>query len=119
MSLQEEVRALTHGYVRKGGKDNRRQQRGRIEKFIDYCATQGARSLGQIGKKHVIGYWKAHRVFKPRTLHAHWLAIRVLWRLAGKPGEPPRPRIDTPEPNPVGPGSEGDLPSELGGFEGG
>lgn len=93
MKLIREVQALTHGYVRKGGKDNRRQQRARMISFAEHCAEMGAESLGQVGKRHVISYWKANRALAPRTAYNHWLAIRELWRLAGKPGDPPRPRL--------------------------
>ena len=113
MSLQDEIRTLTQGYVRKGGKDNRHQQRGRMEKFADYCAEHGARSLGQIGKGQVIGYWKAHRHLAPRTLHAHWLALCELWRLAGKPGQPPRPRLDAQPAKTPEKGPEGPLPGKV------
>ncbi|GAB6051156.1 hypothetical protein JCM16106_20120 [Hydrogenophilus islandicus] len=91
MRLIREVERLTRGYVRKGGKDNRRQQRARMLAFAEACARMGANSLGQVGKRHVVAYWKAHRDLAPATLYAHWLAIRELWRLAGKAGDPPRP----------------------------
>ena len=91
MKLINEVEALTHGYVRKGGKDNRRQQRARMISFAQHASASGVRSLGQIGKGHVIEYWKAHRDLATSTAYGHWLAIRELWRLSGKVGEPPRP----------------------------
>ena len=92
MRLLKEVEALSHAYVRKGGKDNRRQQRARMLAFAEHAAASGAHSLGQLGKAHVIDYWKSHREFAASTAYSHWLAIRDLWQLAGKVGEPPRPR---------------------------
>ena len=92
MRLLKEVEALSHAYVRKGGKDNRRQQRARMLAFAEHAAASGAHSLGQLGKAHVIAYWKSHRELAPTTAYSHWLAIKALWRLAGKAGEPPRPR---------------------------
>ena len=91
MTIIHEVEALTHGYVRKGGKRNRKQQRARMIGFAKFAAMQGANSLGQIGKRHVLEFWKANRDLSPRTLYGHWRAICILWDLAGKPGEPPRP----------------------------
>jgi hypothetical protein len=95
MKIINEVKKLTNAYVRKGGKDNRRQQRARMIDFADFCATQGVNSVGQIGKNHVIQYWKSNRNLAESTAYSHWLAIRSLWNLAGKAGEPPKPlKID-------------------------
>lgn len=94
MRLLKEVEALTHAYVRKGGKDNRRQQRARMLAFAEHAAASGAHSVGQLGKEHVIAYWKSHRELAASTAYSHWLAIRELWHLAGKAGEPPRPRAE-------------------------
>ena len=91
--LEHEVWSLTHEYARKGGKGNRRQQRGRMLAFAAHAATLGAQSLGQVGRRHVISYWKTHRALAPTTAYHHWLALCELWRLAGKTDEPPRPRV--------------------------
>lgn len=91
MTLQKQVQQLTSSYVRKGGKGNRKQQRARMMAFAAHAEGLGARELGQVGGRHVVGYWKACRGLSEATTYAHWLAIRELWRLAGKPGEPPRP----------------------------
>lgn len=94
--LGQHAAFLIHGYARTGGKDNRRQQAARMRAFVEHCATLGAKSFEQIGKQHVVRYWKGHRELSPTTAYSHWLAIRELWRLAGKPGEPPKPRMDVP-----------------------
>lgn len=95
MKIVIEVQQLTNGYVRKGGKDNRRQQRARMIAFAEFCASLGVNSLGQVGKNHVIQYWKTNRNLAESTAYSHWLAIRSLWELLGKPGSPPKPfRID-------------------------
>lgn len=86
-----ELQKLTNGYVKKGGKDNRRQQRARMIAFAEFCASLGVNSLGQIGKNHVIQYWKTNRNLAESTAYSHWLAIRSLWELSGKAGEPPKP----------------------------
>lgn len=91
MKIIREVEQLTRGYVRKGGKDNRRQQRARMLAFAEFCALQGQNSLGQVGKAQVIAYWKAHRHLSDTTLYSHWRALAVLWELSGKPEEPPKP----------------------------
>lgn len=92
--IVEQVQTLTHAYVRKGGKDNRKQQRARMLAFAAFCAKKGILYLDQVGKNHVISYWKAHRALANSTAYNHWCAIRDLWRLANKPGEPPKPRYN-------------------------
>jgi hypothetical protein len=91
MKIVIEVQQLTNGYVKKGGKDNRRQQRARMIAFAEFCATLEVNSVGQIGKKHVIEYWKKNRNLAESTAYSHWLAIRSLWELSGKSGSPPKP----------------------------
>lgn len=96
MSLIKQVERKTDDYVRKGGKDNRKQQRSRMLAFAALASTMGAREMGQVGATHVVRYWKAHRALSDSTLYSHWLAIRELWVIFGKPGEPPRPRKKEP-----------------------
>lgn len=91
MKLQKYVKELAHDYVRKGGKDNRRQQLSRMLAFAAYCESLGTFQMGQVGAKHVISYWKSNRALTGPTRYNHWLAIRELWRLSGKAGDPPRP----------------------------
>lgn len=91
MKLACEVKRITLGYLSKGGKGNRKQQRDRMIAFAEHAASQGATSLGQVGRLHVITYWKKHRDLSDNTLYSHWLAIRELWKLSGKLQEPPRP----------------------------
>lgn len=92
-ALQIEIRQLTTGYVRRGGKRNRRQQLHRMHAFGVFCEQLGARSLAQVGARHVIGYWKCSGIqqLSDRTRESHYYAIATLWRLAGKIGTPPRP----------------------------
>ena len=91
-NLVEQVKKLAHAYVKKGGKGNRRQQRARMLSFAAFAEGLGAREIGQVGGRHVIAYWKASRALADATLYSHWLAIRHLWRISGKAGEPPKPR---------------------------
>lgn len=93
MNLQHQVMQLSGAYVRKGGKDNRRQQRARMLAFAAYVEALGASSMGQVGEVHVIRFWKAHRELSPATAYGYWLAICELWELSGKPGKPPRPGL--------------------------
>lgn len=92
MSLVKDVELKTHEYARKGGKDNRRQQRARMIAFAAHAQALGAREMGQVGATHVIRYWKSNRDLSDTTLYNHWLAVCELWKLSGKSDQPPRPR---------------------------
>jgi hypothetical protein len=99
MKLQNQVKELARGYVRKGGKDNRRQQLARMLAFAAHAEAAGASEMGQVGGRHVVDYWRFLRTsggLADSTLYAHWLAIRELWVLANKVGEPPKPRLSHP-----------------------
>lgn len=91
MNLYEEVYALSHGYVSKGGKKNRNQQRKRMLAFAKFAQSKGVKSMGQLGRRQVRQYWKANIDLSDPTLYAHWLAICEVWRLLGKPEAPPEP----------------------------
>lgn len=96
MKLRRQVEQLAHAYKSKGGKDNRRQQTARMVAFAEHAESLGALEMRQVGGRHVVSYWRTLRAtsgLADSTLYNHWLAIRELWRLAGKSGEPPRPHL--------------------------
>lgn len=105
MTLEQQVAKKIHNYTRKGGKDNRSQQAARMLAFSAHAQALGAKEMGQVGGRHVVSYWKALRAsggLADSTLYNHWLAIRELWKLSGKNGEPPRPNKQEalpPEPS--------------------
>lgn len=91
--LVTEVRNLSNGYVRKGGKINRRQQRQRMLAFASFCENEGALYLDQVGGRHVVRYWKSEPMLElsDNTRMAHYRALVKLWELAEKNGGPPLP----------------------------
>lgn len=96
MKLTSQVEALASPFVRKGNKGHRIRQRAQMLAFAAHAEGLGATEIGQVGATHVVKYWKACRGKKAlsfATQMDHWRAIRELWILANKPGEPPRPRI--------------------------
>jgi hypothetical protein len=97
MSLYQQIHWLAGAYVRKGGKTNRRLQRQRMLAFARFAQTRGARDLAQIGRRHVIDYYKSRASLSATTRYHDFLAIRILFQLAGKASEPPRPRASSPE----------------------
>ncbi len=90
--LVQEVAKLSQGFVRRGGKRNRRQQQRRMLTFADHAAVGGTKTLANLGEKQVVNYWKDHEYLSDKTLYNHWCALCALWDLAGKPGKPPRPK---------------------------
>ena len=95
MKILQEVEILSRGYVRKGGKDNRRQQRSRMLALAAFCVGEGAHSLAQVGAAHVIRYWRVTNHLSDATRYNHWRAFCVLWSLCGKSTEPPKPHPNT------------------------
>jgi hypothetical protein len=92
--LVKQLRNLAHDYVRSGSKQNRKLQVGRIIKFIEFIETsERLHSLQEIGKRHVIVFWKAHRKLAAKTAQAYWLALCQLWLWLEKPGKPPKPNM--------------------------
>jgi hypothetical protein len=82
--------------VRKGSKENRRLQVGRMIKFVEFIEqTEQLHNLHEIGRRHVIQFWKANRDMAPKTANAYWLALCVIWQWSEKPGTPPKPIILT------------------------
>lgn len=114
--LEREVEKLTRGVVLKGSKANQDQQRSRMMAFARQSAALGARSMGQVGVSHVIRYWKASRlILEDRTRYHHWLALCVLWQLAGKLQPPPKPWTVAPFKDSGGMGASphGDLAAQA------
>lgn len=91
--LVDEVRQLTFGWITKGGKTGRREQVRIMIDFASDVENSGPKSLGQVGQRQVIQYWKANRHLSDATLLSMWYAIRQLWAIAGKTDEPPKPRL--------------------------
>lgn len=89
-TMEQDLAILMSGYLRTGSKANHQRQHKRMKEFVDYCETVGVRSLGQIGRSHVIKFWKSHRQLEDKTLQDYWYAFRILWKAIGQPGEPPR-----------------------------
>lgn len=88
------------GYVAGGGKSNRPQQLKRLEKFVKWAEEKySLTGLEQIGKKHVIDYWKADRKaikkMADRTAEGYWSILCEFWKALNRSGDPPRPRAKT------------------------
>jgi hypothetical protein len=92
LTLAKKSETYFRDYVRGGGKENRKRQVSRIVEFLDWVeSTEKVNSLHNLGKRHVIGFWKAHRHFSDETAYKYWLGISKLWDWIGKHEEPPSP----------------------------
>ena len=101
MSLTRQVEQATHAWAAKGNKAGRSRQRRMMYRFASHAEAAGAREAGQVGGRTVISFWKALRAEKGlsyATQMDYWRALRELWQLWGKPGEPPRPREHGEQP---------------------
>lgn len=86
--LQEHI----HNYVRQGGKENRKKQVSLIINFFEYTdSVKRIASPHQIGKNHVIAFWKSHRHLSDKAANDYWLGLCKLWEWLNKHGKPPKP----------------------------
>ncbi len=91
-TLVEQCEEHLSRFVRSGGKDNRENEVAKIVKFLVWVqANDNVLRIDRLGKKQVIGFWRAHRHLSERTTYDYWLAISKLWVWIGKTDEPPKP----------------------------
>jgi hypothetical protein len=84
--MNQELFFKLHQHARKGGKIARTRQLKKIQAFIKWCG----RAPHQIGRRQVHEFYRAHD-FAPTTARDYHYAIRLLWQVLERPGEPPRP----------------------------
>jgi hypothetical protein len=91
-SLADEVWNLMSGYVRRGAKKYRQQQRARAVRWARHAAQNGA-TLQNVGCGHVTSFWARDDIARlaPKTRDEFWDVISIVWGLAGLAGSPPRP----------------------------
>lgn len=87
------IRQHAHIYVRHGGKTARRAMVKRLIAVLrDIEAYEkGVKSPHQVGRAHVHRYYARHESLSPATIRDHFYALRLLWELLKRSGEPPRP----------------------------
>jgi hypothetical protein len=79
-------------HCRKGGKTSRRRQAGRVRQFLVFCRAQGVQAPDQVGKRHVYQWYETLPSAAPTTLRDRYYAVRLIWEILGRAGDPPRPR---------------------------
>jgi len=95
MTVYRDVKKLTNDYVNHGGKRNRRKQAKRMLALAAFSETLGCPSIDELGKRHIIQFYKANRHLSDVVLYHYFLAFRKLYELAGKPKPPPTPFLNT------------------------
>lgn len=86
--IARELNHKLHLYKSRGGKTSRRRAVSRMKEFIDWCKCPPH----QTGKRHVHQFFDEKK-FAPSTARDYWYAIKTLWELMGRSGEPPKPDI--------------------------
>jgi len=84
--LTRELNHKIHLYKSRGGKTSRKRAAGRMLEFVDWCNCDAH----QTGKKNVHKFFDEKK-FAPSTARDYWYAIKTLWQLMDRAGEPPKP----------------------------
>lgn len=92
-TLADQVRTLSHEYVRHGSKASRRKRVTRLCNAVTWIATRFpmCRRVEQIGRKQIWHYYAAHTHLTPKTLQEYEYAFQLLWELLNRRGQPPSP----------------------------
>ncbi|NOI07372.1 hypothetical protein [Vibrio alginolyticus] len=81
--MELELKQALHLYQRTGGKKNRKNQ---AEKMLSFCRDiqrhdPKLKSIGQIGRKHVSGFWRRKACLASSTKLAYLYAIDYIWKI--------------------------------------
>ncbi|WP_269902245.1 hypothetical protein [Paenalcaligenes faecalis] len=91
MRFYDEVQKKVRFYAKKGGKKNRHMQSNRMLAFADFCEQEGVQSAQEVGKRHVIRYYKTLSELSDSTKLQHYYALRSLFELLEKDPCIPKP----------------------------
>ena len=96
-SMETWIRARVDVYLRHGGKTSRRATVSRLIAVLEDIRQheQGVRLPPQVGRAHLHRYWARQRHLSERTRQDHWYAVRLLWELLDRAGQPPRPPLQS------------------------
>ena len=93
IGMRNNILDLSHHYVRKGSKKNRRRVIGRLSMILlDIQQHEtGVNAPDNVGRAHIVRFYCRNSDKSPRTLNDYFYALNVMWGLLGRIGEPPRP----------------------------
>lgn len=94
MRISDNVKRQINDYLRHGGKTNRRQQVARLMSALRWIGQTHpmVQFPEQVGRKHVVAFWRNNRHMAPATAQGYWRVFRLLWQWLGRPDTPPPPR---------------------------
>ncbi|HKJ84205.1 MAG TPA: hypothetical protein VJ961_09345 [Mariprofundaceae bacterium] len=91
MNLEGEIRVVSRMYIRKGEKAVRKRRQKQMLRFAKFSTSMGVHHLGQLGRRHVINFWRCNREMPDDEVYEFWIALTDLWWLADKHGDVPKP----------------------------
>lgn len=77
-------------FKKHGGKQNRNDLVRKMEKVYEF---NGVYHLDQLGKNHIIEFYKANRNLSERTMMQYFYALQKLYSLLGRNYLPPKPHV--------------------------
>lgn len=84
MRFYNEVQKKVRFYAKKGGKKNRHMQSNRMLAFAEFCEQEGVQNAQEVGKRHVLRYYRTLSELSDSTKLQHYYAIRTLFELLEK-----------------------------------
>ncbi|WGW00003.1 hypothetical protein QF117_19225 [Vibrio sp. YMD68] len=90
--IDYEIFMGTKLFRRTGGKKNRKEQVRNMRRFADWVkqAHPETKSLGQVGRKQVAHFWRAHADKSESYKRNLYYAIRYIWKeILHRTGNPP------------------------------
>lgn len=94
MSAEKWVKMRADMYVRHGGKTSRRATVRRLIAVLRDIQQheQGISTPAVVGRAHIHRYYKRHSHLAESTKRDHYYAVKLLWGLLDRTGNPPKPR---------------------------
>lgn len=86
MQFQKDRRCYM--FLRHGGKKNRRNVVAMINRV---CEFSDIHHVEQLGKKQIIAFYKSHKHLSHTTLRNYFYAMKLLYKMLGRKGDPPEP----------------------------
>lgn len=91
MRFYDEVQKKVRFYAKKGGKKNRGLQSNRMLVFAQFCEQEGVQNAQEVGRRHIIRYYKTLSELSDSTKLQHYYALRSLFELLEKDSHIPKP----------------------------
>jgi hypothetical protein len=64
-----------------------------VRQFLDFCRARGVMAPDQIGRSHIWSWFESLPGAAESTLRDRYYAACLFWRIIGRSGDPPKPRV--------------------------